>query len=636
MLRLISFGPPRISDGSGDAISIPGKALLALAYIKTRPSCTVTRAELADFLWDEAEAVKPLANLRQLLLRIKNKQTASGIRLFSSTKHSVSIDPNQIQCDTDLLYTSLGNSAIDSLTSFLFIVRGAYLEGLSASSRAGDAWLEAERGKYVSLLVELIARAMRAVDLHEHGELLEQAARRLVLLDWSNETAYQVLTEVLVHKRKPYEAIKILEDFKDRLRSEFQATPESATERLIKGLRLAPKMETAHHGLDRPEWILPRVAVLAPEESVRTDCNIASAFLEDIQLGLCRARDLRVIGTHTARRINPDERLLAYQIYNIDYAVQTRAAAAFQSGSWIVELIDTQHNEVVWADRFDLSLQHLTSAYNAIVSRTVRAIVREIEELSISRINQHASADAYQNYLLGSRYMAMLDLPSVRRARKHFTLSAKESPYFANAWSGVARTEHLEWILTARGDGELLSSAETHAKLAISLDPDDACGYRELGAVRKLQGIFDESINVFRDAEAYTPSHADLLADYADSLVHASRPEEALQKIDQAIDLNPHAPDVYWWISAGANFFSERYGEAVASIEKMQDWTPAARLGAAANAMLGNTRSAQRLMQVTLEEIPDFTVDNWLSVLPDNDPSQIAHYREGLKRAGFK
>ncbi|MDY6963167.1 MAG: hypothetical protein SV862_14870, partial [Pseudomonadota bacterium] len=129
--------------------------------------------------------------------------------------------------------------------------------------------------------------------------------------------------------------------------------------------------------------------------------------------------------------------------------------------------------------------------------------------------------------------------------------------------------------------------------------------------------------------------YADVAADYADTLVHASEPRRALEKIEKAIDLNPLSPDVYLWTAAGASYCLGEYEQALSYINRMADSGLANRLSAASWAMLGNQRRAKAFVRKTRETNPDFNVDTWLAAVPIKEQWQKDHYRDGLRKAGF-
>ena len=132
------------------------------------------------------------------------------------------------------------------------------------------------------------------------------------------------------------------------------------------------------------------------------------------------------------------------------------------------------------------------------------------------------------------------------------------------------------------------------------------------------------------------PDDADLLVDYADALQHSCEPSAALEKINQAIALNPLGPDRYWWTAGGASFHLQRYRDAIDAMSHMQDPSPAFRLLAASWAMLGERQKAAEYVRKATEIHPDFSVNGWLSILPIRDPAFAQHYEQGLREAGFE
>lgn len=167
--------------------------------------------------------------------------------------------------------------------------------------------------------------------------------------------------------------------------------------------------------------------------------------------------------------------------------------------------------------------------------------------------------------------MSKLTLPHIRRARKAFKQSLSHKTDFSPSFTGLARTFTSEWLVTAQGNDELLHLAEQHALRAIERDPGSAAGHRELGVTKLYLGDVDASVAALHLAEELSPHFADVIYSHADTLVHASRPGDALAKIRKAISLNPIAPDAYLWCAAGASFFLEQYEEAIAYVDAMKD-----------------------------------------------------------------
>jgi tetratricopeptide (TPR) repeat protein len=262
-------------------------------------------------------------------------------------------------------------------------------------------------------------------------------------------------------------------------------------------------------------------------------------------------------------------------------------------------------------------------------------VVDQVEREELARYDTEQNPTAYRFFLLGQRCLRKLDLPNVRKARRAFREAVATCADFVPAISGLSRTLQLEWLLRAHGDGDLLLEAEKLASRAIEIDPDDSRGYRELGVCRAYAGQFDESLAALAQGEHRNPQHADLLNDFSDALVHACEPVAALQKIEQAIELNPLCPDQYWWAAAGANYQLEKYSDAVECMSRMRDQTPALRLLAASWGMLGDQNRALKYARMNKEIHPDFVIDSWLSIMPFRDPRIVNKYKEGLRAAGF-
>jgi len=201
--------------------------------------------------------------------------------------------------------------------------------------------------------------------------------------------------------------------------------------------------------------------------------------------------------------------------------------------------------------------------------------------------------------------------------------------------SGLARTYHLEWLLLARADPDLLDESLRLAHRAIVLDPDDARGHRELGVASLFARRFDDSLASLALAEHANPQYADVVADYADTLTHASDPASGLRKIERAIELNPLCPDRYWWFAGGANYLLGRYEAAVASIANMNHQAPANRLLAASLGMLGDGAGARRIVRKVKAEHPDLASPTGFRSCPSAIRNGEAITRRACEPPGF-
>jgi tetratricopeptide (TPR) repeat protein len=100
--------------------------------------------------------------------------------------------------------------------------------------------------------------------------------------------------------------------------------------------------------------------------------------------------------------------------------------------------------------------------------------------------------------------------------------------------------------------------------------------------------------------------------------------------------LNPYHPDSYLWYLGDAYFHLGEYEKTIQTLKKMRDASEGHRLMAASYALLGNvdeaTKHAQSLMQVH----PNFTIERWRKVPPNQYPEDLEVFVEGLRKAGLR
>lgn len=642
-LRLSTFSQPRLTPEVGETVVFPEKGLVALAYLASTRSGRATRSELAELLWGEPDRTNTNGNLRQLLARIRARQMTEGFEVLKFDGNEVLLVRSNVRIDLDDLQDDSAGSAADFLEALLTVVSGEFLTDIVISSVKGELWLGAERSRHVGILMKATERA-RASHARCPPELLRAACVRVLSLDPFNTRAHHILLQLCAEAGEKAQARAIFARYEERMRTDLGVAPEPELVDLMRKLfpdraisvtaprdaPVAPPLAQSH--------VLPRLILLPPAQTPGTPAALTAALLEDVTIALCQARTVAVVAPRTARKIVQagDKRSDDYLTHKVGYVLDTSLREEGAELLLFCGLTETSKDQLIWANRFKVSASHLSRTYREIVLSIVASATSEIEKSEFAGIATADEPTAYQNYLLGQHNLRRIDLVHIRRARKMFRNALHSAPDFANALSGLARAEHLEWLVTARGDRELLCSSERHARRAIETDPSNPGGYHQLGVTRLYDSDFDESVQIFETAERLAPSHADLIADYADTLVHASDPVLAAEKIEKAIDLNPICPDVYWWTAAGANYCLGKFETALGYVDRMEDRSGSTRLAAACWGMLGETAQARKLMRRTMQVYPDFEVEKWLAIMPVKENWQKEQYREGLKRAGFR
>jgi tetratricopeptide (TPR) repeat protein len=359
-------------------------------------------------------------------------------------------------------------------------------------------------------------------------------------------------------------------------------------------------------------------------------------MVEDVCLQLCRMRTFAMFAPHTARQVAGLEPVVAVAPFGVRYVAKTmllpRAAGGLRLS---LSLIRTATGSIVFADQFDFDEARIGVGFAELAETIAGQVAKSIERVEIGAYRQSGAASAYVQYLLGSKVIDSNDLRRLRRARHHFARALDLEPAYVPAMTGVARTLTKESLALRRTDSELTARAFALAEEAARIDPLDPNAWREKAAATLYLGDIDTSLEYLDEALSRARHHADIIAEKAEVLVHASRPAEARRLVQQAMDLNPMPPDDYYWVLGMCEFFLGRYEATVATLLKMRNTDSVSRLIAAAAAMRGDTETAARYRSRWLEIYPDSRIANFSTFMPHASKADVDHYVDALRRAGF-
>lgn len=635
---LRTFGEIALLDSDEHQIAFPKKALLIIAYLLASDSKSVSRTSMARFLWGEGDLANSLTNLRKLVSRIKSRQSDLNVELLTFNDTDIHIANGSLTSDIPPTRVSTTRSPAEHIASMMERSQLKFLERANCQTRAFIDWRENERRRHLAILKETLDAAVKPPVASDDIALIKEAALLLFEAEPQDEATHRILLKAFDAEGGVEQLKRIFARRRDLVSpwpATLAASPRSPTS-------ATPAHSTAVSEQDaatQPILRIPRLALLPPgnDSPDGAATMIASSLVEDITLGFCALHSLRVIAPYSAIQIGrqADDQAALFERYDINYVLETRLSGPDDDLSLFTQLIALPGSEILWAEHFKFGTLDLARNKREISRQIVLAAAAEVERHEMERAYFEDNPAAYHQYLVGQQYLHRLTLPNMRRARKELKAALRESTDFAPALSSVARTYSKEWLLTARGDDELLKSAEDFAARAVSIRNDLPDGYRELGIAKLFLGAIEESVEALEVAEALSPHHADVIADHADTLVHFSRPGLALEKIQRAMELNPINPDSYLWTAAGANYALSQFQTALDYIGQMIDPSLADRLAAASLAMLGHQDEARRLVRRVREANPDFDVDRWLSLIPSKEQWHRDLYREGLKKAGF-
>lgn len=371
-----------------------------------------------------------------------------------------------------------------------------------------------------------------------------------------------------------------------------------------------------------------------------SDSWFADGLTEDITTSLSRFQEFFVIARGSAymyseRSVSPKT---AAKELGVRYAVDGSVRKAGSRIRITLQLLDAQRDRIIWGEQYNRDIEDLFDLQDEITQTIVSATAAKIEASERERLRQlpPSSLAAYGFVLQGQRHIFRYTQNEVREARGLYNAALDNDPKYARALSAKSRTFNLDWRYDWADHPDVaLDDALGLARTAIDLDGIDARGYGELGFAHLYRKEHEPAINAYERALSLNPNDADLMSDMADALAHSGRSEEAIDLLHKAMRLNPFYPDQYIWHLGGAYFNLKRYEEAIHTILKMQNPTEGRRILAASYAHLGREAEAKAEAEKVRAAHPNFSVKHWAAVQPDKYEADVAHFAEGLERAGL-
>ncbi|WP_417308370.1 hypothetical protein [Devosia sp.] len=635
-LQLLGTPALKLADGTTVELRQKAYALAALLYLEFHGHAR--RAIVAERLWNREGGLQKQAsnNLRQMLMHTRGIESKFDFELFAA-------NGTQIQLSQSILLDLREIGRIRSVTEptelerLMGFWRGELLAGITDLEDEFSKWLLTERARLEDQFASHVIIAAQRLG----GPAAHAALNRLAEIRHYSDDVCRAHVQLYLAEGNVPAARRLISTYVTRggaVDPETSALVDPPTT-ARPSVAAAPRVEARETPYRRA--IVPRVVLLPPLLEARASAlpkHLAPALIEDVTMGLSRLKSIAPIAPHSAWHFDPFGALDEVRAHAIDYAVESRIAPDFATGELqlAIRLVRSSGREIVWMNKFAFGSELAADRYWDMINGIAVALADSIETAELQRARTARDADAYGYYLAGRHNMRSFELPKIRRARQSFKHARQIEPEVASLESAMARSYVVEWVLRSGSDNALLDKAKLHAERAVAIDPTDGTAYRELGRVALFEGDLDLSLEHLDRAAHLAPNHADVLADYADTLVHNSDFVAARQKIDAALRLNPMPPDEYIWTLGGISFFLGQWEEALSHLTQMQNQDPALRLMAASAAMAGQMDLARKYRLLALEEQPDFVTSDWISRMPQRDPADVDLYLEALRKAGFK
>ncbi|MCZ6579881.1 MAG: tetratricopeptide repeat protein [Gammaproteobacteria bacterium] len=281
------------------------------------------------------------------------------------------------------------------------------------------------------------------------------------------------------------------------------------------------------------------------------------------------------------------------------------------------QLIETESGFHVWADRFDRDMTDVFALQDEVTRSIVSILAVRLTGDEQQRRNQRriTSPEAYDTLLRGLEFLRRFTLETNLIAREYFERAVELDPNYARALANISFTYANEVNLESSPGREVaLQQALQYARQALALDPTVPQVHFSLSVAYVWLKEHDLALAAALKAVEVDPNYADGYVQVAFVHLAEGKPEQALEALQTARQLNPLYSFFYLTNEGRAYFALREYDKAAKlfeeSLERNPDFTFARMFLMATYAHMGRLDDANWEVQEALTISPNFTIAN--------------------------
>src|SRR5262249_31812173 len=309
-----------------------------------------------------------------------------------------------------------------------------------------------------------------------------------------------------------------------------------------------------------------------------------------------------------------------------------------------VELIDVARASVIWADKYDTTVDEVFEVQDEIAINIVGKIATYIRRTEVRRAMRKPpqNLDAYDYLLRALDLLYRFDFPSFSRARRLLERAREEDDAYAAPYAFSA-----QWHIFNIAEGwssDLDADAAEIIRLsncAIERDPSNALALALQGHGRSMFfREYDSALDLFDRAVAISPSNPWAWVLSSGTYGFIGDASSGVVRAQRAIRLSPLDQQAFFnFCLLGQNhYLNDDFEDAIRWSRKALNLKPrfgnAARVLAASLVALGRGKEAAKVALHHKDILPRFKVSDYARRCPFNEP-QASLYVERLKTAGM-
>ena len=632
---LILLGGFALRSTDGKDLPLPTrKDRLLLAYLALSAGRSSGRDRLAGLFWGDRAETQARDSLRQSLAAIRQAFRHVGLDPITADRDSVTFDPASIDIDAIAFVRLATEGAAPDEAASRY--RGDLLEGVDGISPEFEAWLGPERERLAALAVRLLEQLATQ---RRQGDFFDEAVRlgrHLLARDRICEPVYRALMRLHAGKEERSVALKIYVMCRDALKQELGVAPEAKTEEVYRDILTDRPSPPAAPEISA-EADRRSIAVL-PFNNLSGDPDLGhlcDGITEDIITGLGRFRLLFVIDRHSSSAISQQISDVAEigRRLGVAHLVQGSAQKLGERVRITVRLIDAASRAQLWGEAFDVPLAEILTVPDKVTAAIVSTLYGRVERSLLEQSLRKPTLAAYECLLRGIKHLRGYGPNDNRRAVELFQQAIALDPDYALA---RAYRAFADVVLHGYSDApdEVLDQALALATTAVELDESNGRCHWILGAIQRYRGDLHSAERHYGRAVALNPNDANAICTTGSLLAQRGHFEEGIDRIREAMRLNPYHPEWYWVNLGSVLYAARRYADAAEAFGRVipPGYWVMCRL-AGCYAQLGQMHEAKGAAAEALRLRPNFSVAKLR--LRECQPAIAEGIRDGLRKAGL-
>ena len=374
------------------------------------------------------------------------------------------------------------------------------------------------------------------------------------------------------------------------------------------------------------------------------DEYFADGLTEDLIHALSLQSFYRVLSrsaTFAFKGQNLSARLIAREI-DATYLIQGSVRRAGNKLRVTAELIAPENGAQLWAGRYDRDMGDLFALQDELTMSLSAALAPEIFRAEASAPARSSSTDltAWDRFLRGLSHYYKQTKPDFEASIAFFreAIGIDPSLAIARAYLATISVQGIQygWIGSTR---ELWNEAMELAQSAVRLDPRSAFAYQILSYVHGMNGQYDEAREAATRGVELNPYDMGARGVLGMSYLIVGEHRQAIELFSTAVQRGNSDPRYQWAaLLAFSHYLLGQYDASLSWAREALYINPnhlqVLAVRAATLAQLGRSEEALKATEVLLESYPGITVEKHLRNFHWKELGDVAHYRDGLLKAG--